>query len=546
MRWLIPSTCVCVVLLTFYRNIVFTWLPESPSKPNILFIVVDDLRPALGIYGDSLAKTPNLDQLGARSLVFTRALAQQALCGPSRTSFLTSRRPDRTKLYDFGSYWRDAGGNFTTLPQFFKESGYHCHNIGKIFHPGIVSNFSDDSPYSWSQTPYHPSTQVFKNAAVCPDSKSDRKYANLLCAVDLETQPEGTLPDLQSKSEAIGFLERWNSQSQVRKPFFLAIGLHKPHIPYKIPKNYLTLHPLERMPLPNHPDVPKDLPMIAFNPWESLRRRDDIRHLNISFPLGRMPDKYQRLILQHYYSAVSYIDDQIGQILESLVKLKLDDSTIVSFLGDHGFSLGENGEYAKFSNFDVATRTPWMLHDPKHMPSLSTFKYVNPFSPGTGSPREQLKPFRTHSSPVELVDVFPTMVASTGLKPLPLCVGSEAQILMLCTEGQVRLSESQSLAFSQYPRPTQFPGPKSDQPKLDAIQFMGYSVTSRKFRYTRWQSFDHYTFTANWSDTVAQEFYFHDQDPFEHFNLVSHPDFKETIRRFRRIVKDKFWSTNTN
>ncbi|TRY69209.1 hypothetical protein TCAL_14234 [Tigriopus californicus] len=540
--WMILATCVSAVILTVYRHAAFTCLLESSPKPNVLFIVVDDLRPALGIFGDSLAKTPNLDQLGARSLVFTKALAQQALCGPSRTSFLTSRRPDHTKLYDFGSYWRDAGGNFSTLPQYFKENGYHCHSIGKVFHPDIVSNFSDDSPYSWSQTPYHPSTQVFKNAAVCPDPLSGEKFANLLCAVDLESQPEGTLPDLQIKTAAIEFLERWKSHPEKENPFFLAVGLHKPHVPYRIPKEYLALHPLEQIPLPKYPEVPPDLPLIAFNPWESLRRRDDIDRLNISFPIGRMPESYQRLIFQYYYASVTYIDDQIGQILERLVQLELSQNIVVSFLGDHGYGLGENSEYGKFSNFDVATKTPWMLHNPKSMPRLSSFKYVNPFSMSKEVPQKPLVPYQTHSTPVELLDVFPTLVATTGLEPVPLCLEGEAQTKMLCTEGQVRLGKNVPLAFCQYPRPAKIPVKKFDQPKLATIKFMGYSVTSEHFRYTRWLPFDHHTFLANWSHTVAHELYFHDQDPIEHFNLVSHAEFQPTVRRLQDIVKTKFGS----
>lgn len=165
-------------------------------------------------------------------------ILQQALCAPSRNSFLTSRRPDTLHLYDFYSYWRDSVGNFTTLPQHFKENGYYTHSIGKVFHPGISSNNTDDAPYSWSDTPYHPSTEQYKNAKVCLTRENTRAH-NLICPVLVEEQPEGTLPDIQSVEAAIEFLERYNNLVYPQ-PYLLAVGLHKPHIPFKYPQEYLS------------------------------------------------------------------------------------------------------------------------------------------------------------------------------------------------------------------------------------------------------------------------------------------------------------------
>lgn len=163
-------------------------------------------------------------------------ILQQALCAPSRNSFLTSRRPDSLHLYDFYSYWRESVGNFTTIPQFFKENGYYTQSIGKVFHPGKSSNFTDDAEYSWTGVPYHPSTEKYKEAKVCPtlDGKLAR---NLICPVILNEQPEGTLPDIESINTAVSFLKFSNKIT--KKPFFLALGLHKPHIPFKYPRKYL-------------------------------------------------------------------------------------------------------------------------------------------------------------------------------------------------------------------------------------------------------------------------------------------------------------------
>lgn len=148
---------------------------------------------------------------------------------------LTGRRPDSLRLYDFYNYWRDTVGNFTTLPQFFKENGYDTYSVGKIFHPGISSNFTDDFPYSWSEYPYHPPTEKYKDAPVCKDRTRKTLQKNLVCPVNIVHQPGGTLPDIESLDAAINILSKRNST----KPFLLAVGFHKPHIPIKFPKKYL-------------------------------------------------------------------------------------------------------------------------------------------------------------------------------------------------------------------------------------------------------------------------------------------------------------------
>lgn len=162
-------------------------------------------------------------------------LLQQALCAPSRNSILTGRRPDKLHLYDFYSYWRDVVGNFSTFPQIFKENGYDTYSVGKIFHPGLSSNFTDDYPYSWTEKPYHPASQKYKDAAVCKSKHSNELHKNLLCPINVREQPDGTLPDLETLKYSIDLLKKRND-----KPFLLAVGFHKPHIPLKYPHKYLS------------------------------------------------------------------------------------------------------------------------------------------------------------------------------------------------------------------------------------------------------------------------------------------------------------------
>nr|CAD7463478.1 unnamed protein product [Timema tahoe] len=235
----------------------------------------------------------------------SRFESQSALCAPSRNSLLTSRRPDTLHLYDFYSYWRDVAGNFTTLPQYFKQHGYHTMSVGKVFHPahnihfpkslrctlnemlcsGVSSNWSDDQPYSWSQYPYHPSTQKYKESAVC--SNSDGTLGkNIVCPVEVHFQPGKTLPDLQSLHVAMKFLKERQGSHQ---PFLLAVGFHKPHVPLKYPRKYLKHHPLDSVQLPDVRQRPSALPTVAWNPWTDLRERDDIAALNLSFPFQPIP-----------------------------------------------------------------------------------------------------------------------------------------------------------------------------------------------------------------------------------------------------------------
>eukprot|EP00095_Tigriopus_kingsejongensis_P005386 snap_masked-scaffold770_size100439-processed-gene-0.1 protein:Tk05386 transcript:snap_masked-scaffold770_size100439-processed-gene-0.1-mRNA-1 annotation:"iduronate 2-sulfatase" len=503
------------------------------DQPNILFIVVDDLRPVLGVYGDKLALTPNMDRLGAEGIVFQNAFAQQALCGPSRTSFLTSRRPDTTKLYDFDSYWRYSAGNYTTLPQYFKENGYHTASFGKVFHAGIVSNFTDDMPYSWSQRPFHAPTQVFKDAHVCPSDRDFKRHRFLLCPVDVQGQPGNTLPDIEIKTEAVKFLNTWKEQNK-SSPFFLAVGFHKPHIPFKIPREYLRMHDLDKFQPAKYPDFPNGTtPWIAYNTWKSFREREDVQALNLAFPIGRMPDEFKRLIAQYYYASVTYTDHQLGELLRTLESSGLGQNTIISLIGDHGWSLGENGEFAKFSNYIAATRTPWILHDPR--PSARLEHWKKP--PRTSFP----VPAKIVQQPVELLDVFPTLVDMAGLKPVPPCRRDNIHSSILCTEGQSRVrTKGPGWAFTQYPRPSLFPEENSDKPVLEFIQYMGYSIVSHRYRYTEWVSFDNKHFRGNWTQRLASELYRRDQDDFEHFNLASKPRYTGILRAMRKVLRHQF------
>uniref|UniRef100_A0A0A9XN97 Iduronate 2-sulfatase n=1 Tax=Lygus hesperus TaxID=30085 RepID=A0A0A9XN97_LYGHE len=455
----------------------------SAARNNVLLIIFDDLRPALGCYGDRNAVTPNIDRIAQDGFIFQRAYAQQAVCAPSRNSFLTSRRPDTIRLYDFYSYWRTFSGNFTTIPQYFKENGYHTKSVGKVFHPGISSNFSDDQPYSWSEEPFHPSTEVYKNAEVCySDDDPFVARKNVVCPVRPESQPGGTLPDIESTQEAIEFLK---TTSASKSPFFLAVGFHKPHLPLKYPHHFDGYHDLDDVVLPQHRTRPASMPDVAWNPWTDMRERHDIAKLGLDFPYGRVPDNKAKHILRSYYASVTYVDSLLGQIINELKASGKYEDTVIALLGDHGWSLGEHGEWSKFSNYDVATRVPLIFRAPSTITNMA------------GS--------EVRTDPVELLDLFPTLVNLAGLPDIPRC-GLRSKETQLCTEGRTIFDRSEANeAFSQYPRPSVAPQENSDKPKLADIRIMGYSIVTDRFHYTEWIGFRN--FTPQWSELVARELY---------------------------------------
>uniref|UniRef100_A0A672YHB2 Iduronate 2-sulfatase n=1 Tax=Sphaeramia orbicularis TaxID=375764 RepID=A0A672YHB2_9TELE len=440
-----------------WSNLALSVFPSrEKTEKNVLFIIADDLRPSLGCYGDTLAKSPNIDQLASKSQTFLNAFAQQAVCAPSRTSLLTSRRPDTTRVYDFGSYWRVQSGNYTTLPQYFKSNGYLTMSVGKVFHPGIASNHTDDYPYSWSIPAYHPTSFIFEKKKMCK-GEDGKLHANLLCAVNVTEQPGGILPDMESTDEAVRLLKTRVSDDT---PFFLAVGFHKPHIPFRIPQEYLSLYPIDNMTLALDPDVPILLPPVAYNPWTDVRKREDVQKLNISFPYGPIPKDFQLRIRQHYYAAVSYMDSQVGRLLSALDELGLANNTVVVFTSDHGWSLGEHGEWAKYSNFDVATRVPLIFYVPNvHYAKWPTFRVYLPF---LNSP---------HTRWTKMCFLCSVLLWSGGA-----------------------MYRGRQPAFSQYPRPADTPQENSDLPDLKDIKVMGYSVRCWYYRYTLWLGFNPKTF----------------------------------------------------
>jgi arylsulfatase A-like enzyme len=459
-------------------------LPATAKPTNVLFIAVDDLRPALGCYGDPLAKTPNIDALAKRGLVFKRAYCQQAVCSPSRTSLLTGRRPDTTKIYNLQDHFRTTIPDVVTLPQHFKDNGYHAQAFGKIFHGGL------DDPKSWSvpatgvQAPnYSPAVNAVvqkKRKAAAEkglQGQAMNRASKGIAWESVDTDDDDSLNDGDTATRAIGALREIRD-----KPFFLAVGFIKPHLPFVAPKKYFDLHPPESFKVAPNKTRPSGAPDVAFTNFAELRAYEGM-------PKNPepMPDAQALELIRAYYAAASYMDAQVGRLLAELDALKLRDDTIVILWGDHGWHLGEQGMWCKHTNFENAARAPLIVSQPAQKTA--------------GQKTDAL---------VEFVDIYPTLVELAGLMPADGLEGTSLAPLIAEPSNAWK-----SAAFSQYPRQG---------------GVMGYSMRTDRYRYTEWQDKE--------GKVLARELYDHQADPAETRNVAEGADQTTVIAELSKKLKD--------
>jgi arylsulfatase A-like enzyme len=447
----------------------------AAGRPNVLFIAVDDLRPQLGCYGDPVAKTPNLDAIASRGLLFNRAYCQQAVCSPSRSSLLTGRRPDTTKIYNLQDHFRDMIPDVVTLPQHFKNNGYHTQSFGKIYH----GTLNDAASWSVAHTP-SPGLGYGPKVDAQVKKRREELRAQGLKGDALRRQSKGpawqaascednVLNDGATADKAIAALNEIKD-----KPFFLAVGFLKPHLPFVAPKKYFDLYPpAEQIKLPENRERPAGAPELAFTDSGELRGYQGM-------PKGNQPfsDTQTRELIRAYYAATSYMDAQLGRVLGELDKLGLRDNTIIILWGDHGWHLGEQGQWCKHTNFENATRATLMISVPAGIaPEVKA-----------GAKTEAL---------VEFVDIYPSLCELAGLE---LPSGLEGSSFAPLVSDPTR--PWKSAAFSQYPRQNG--------------EIMGYSMRTDRFRYTEWQD--------KQGKPVAVEMYDHQSDPRETRNIADAPD----------------------
>jgi arylsulfatase A-like enzyme len=482
---------------------------KKNQKPNILFIAVDDLKPELGCYGNSLIKTPNIDRLAQKGTVFLLNYCQQAVCAPTRASLMTGKRPDYTKVWDLKTQMRDMNPDILTLPQYLIEKGYKTLGIGKIYDFRSVDKYQDKP--SWSvpyltiegKYYYKGQTPVLNYYQLSETREQVEEYLALAKRMGLEgskaipfaqqyIKPSIECADVPDNAYADGamtnkVIEVLNSLSKEEKPFFFAVGFQRPHLPFVSPKKYWNMYKRDEMPLASFQEHAKNSLELAYHNSGELRSYTDIPPLasftDVKVNRIGLPAEKQRELIHGYYAAVSYIDAQIGRILDKLNSLGLSDNTIIVLWGDHGWHLGDHDLWCKHSNFENATRAPLLIS-----------------SPGIDAGET--------TSPSEFIDIFPTLCDLIGIPEPDDIDGKNLVPLMKKPEASVK-----EFSVSQFPR---------------GNKVMGYSIRTKQYRLTYWMKNDYRSNQPFSPDLVtAKELYDYYKDPLETANVVNDKDYKD-------------------
>ena len=453
---------------------------EPSSKLNVLFIIADDLNCAIGAYGDGLVKTPNLDKLAKEGVLFGNAHVQYPLCGPSRVSLMTGLYPDQTKSKKLRLYVRQTIPDVVTLGQKFRTENYHSVRVGKIYHyhnPRDIGTAGHDDSFTWDRTvnPYG------------RDKKEEYKIKTLKPKLD-----GGTLSWLEAEGndeeqtdgigamETMGFLDEFAESGE---NFFLAFGLYRPHVPFVAPKKYFDLYDLADFQVPESSnDYLKTIPKPAAI---SVRSKKEQVYLD---------KELSKTIKRAYYATTSFMDAQIGRVLDKLKATGLDKNTIIVFTSDHGYHLGEHGHWQKQTLFNDATRVPLIIAGP-------------------GIPKNK----KIEKSPVELVDLYPTLMDLVDIKTPKFVQGKSLVPLLQNSENKVRKSALTELLVNT---------------KNGIAQ--GYSIKTKRYRLSRWKHLGEYSY----------ELYDHDTDKAELNNLTKHPDYIKVKDSLITILNERVLASN--
>lgn len=452
--------CACVLLAGCApRGQTQGKVAAGDERPNVLLILVDDLRPEIGAYGVRRAVTPHMDRLASRGLLFGRAYTQQAVCAPSRAVLLSGLRPDSTRIYDLNTPLRSVMPQHVTLPAHFRRHGYTTLSLGKIYHHG------SDDPQGWSEPPVHPVAGVGRGYLSAEAIRAVEAY-QAAHGDGSGRGPSYEAPEVHDTAYADGKVAN-RAIAELRRPrdrpFFMAVGFYKPHLPFNAPRKYWDLHPEDQIRLPDNYFTPRGVTRFSLANFGELRNYTDIPRQ------GPVSDHKARTLIRGYLAATSYVDAQVGRVLDELQRLGLDDNTIVVLWGDHGFKLGEHAEWVKHTNFEVDTRVPLIVRAPG--------------MPAAGRRTDAL---------VETVDLYPTLSDLAGL-PAPAHQGySFAPLLRDPTRPW------KSAAFSQYPR---------------GGGVMGRGIRTDRYHYIEWQR-------RETGEVLARELYDHRSDPQENVNVA--------------------------
>jgi arylsulfatase A-like enzyme len=511
---------------------------QSANKPNILFIAVDDLKPIIGAYGNTFIKTPNLDRLASRGTTFLNNYCQQAVCGPTRASIITGMRPDYTKIWDLKTQIRTVSPDIVTMPQYLITQGYSTQGIGKVFDPrNVDANLDKQSwsvPYYKTDKKYYvpgmgepaegryqdPETKlavekVIKEALASGKTKAE---ANEEAGIKIKPATEGIdVPD-NAYTDGANILQAKDILAQLSKsgqPFFFAVGIAKPHLPFVAPKKYWDLYKREDITIAPFQEKITNSVDVSYHTAGELRAYTDMpadiaATPQKDFGLTLSADKQKELI-HGYYAAISYTDALVGKLLDALDSLELSKNTIVVLWGDHGWHLGDHNLWCKHSNFEEATHAPLFISGP-------------------GIKSNKTKSFSEH------VDVFPTICDLAGV-PIPAQLqGKSLKPVMINPESTVK-----EYAVSQYPRSSA--AEESDRLGYADANVMGYSIRDKQYRYTIWMrnSFRS-TMPFNPASVIGDELYDYKADPLEKHNAAKDKNYEAITAKYKKEMLRYFES----
>jgi uncharacterized sulfatase len=442
--------------------------PDARRPLNVLLIMADDLNNDLGAYGHTVVRTPNLDRLAARGVRFDRAYTQFPLCSPSRVSLLTGLRPDTTRVHDLTTDFRAVLPDVVTLPQAFRRAGAVSARVGKIYHygnPGQIGTSGLDDPASWDEV-VNP-RGVDKDEEPVLTNLTPKRALGSALAHYASPAPDEAHTDGKVAAATIALLEKHRN-----RPFFIGAGFYRPHCPFIAPSKYFDLYPLDRIPAPAF--APGDRDGVPEAAWFTRPPNWDV------------PPDGLRETIRAYYASISFLDANVGRVLDALDRLGLADRTIVVFVSDHGYHLGDRGQWMKQTLFEHATRAPLVLAGP------------GVTAAGRSSPRI-----------VEFLDLYPTLAALAGVPVPPGLHGRSLAPLLANPDAQW-----DHAALSQVRRGAPPTG------------FMGYSVRTEGWRYTEWDG-----------DARGVELYDERDDPGERRNLAANAAFRPKLAEMQRVLR---------
>jgi len=499
-----PSVLILLILVIFGCS-----TGKKDQHPNILFIAIDDLKPMLGCYGDTIIQSPNIDLLAEQGVVFLNNHCQQALCGPTRASLLTGLYPDQIRVWGFDRKIRDAGFEVLTLPQHFKNNGYYTVGISKIFDPRCVDKYRDS--LSWSEPafplseeamhPYYPKEtgpvsgyfyhsdqvqNVLDSLLNINPSIADSPEPSLIKLIKPATEcldlPDDAYKDGVFATKAIEYLDKLAKSDQA---FFLAVGFERPHLPYTAPKKYWDMYQRNDIKPSSYQQWADNDVDFAYTSSGSIKSYTDEEGNFIYKRLDRgekLTREEQKKLIHGYMAAVSYIDVQVGKILQHLKDLQLEKNTIVVIWGDHGYHLYDHNMWGKSTNFEQGTRSPLIIKGPTVAPSKTNF-------------------------PTGFIDLFPTLCDMANI-PVPVHLSGKSMLSLM--EGNN--SQLPSHAISQFQRG----------------DTMGYAIRDERYRYVEWIAQGrHVNPEADLTHSIAKQLFDYRTDPLETKNLADNPDYLE-------------------